>query len=379
MMDGHPHPEPAESEAGWPTSSSLGLLDAEHMAVFRNALDKILLSDIAETTYSEILDGLPTKDSWLEFDVWQEGHPVNVLGHKELCAGTREKARRLRAEFDFYILSFPTAALRDFQRSLPGTRSYLLDLIELLARSCHEIAVRLFELDDGVHKHSVYEAWRDAPVDPLSNPMTRPFRRPSVFCHGSYSFHDQYPHGLADVVGYWAEAKIFGGVVVFDRGPSGTERKEIYLHGGHKKAPLTLFPPTSEQFDSLAQYLLQGQSAATPCPLPIHASCLNGYRYHPDDAMSRFNIFRDRYERKEPPTRSTHHIYMDGRNWPEMGYLFHVLDLHSKRAQGEQVDEAELAAAEEGRRRITPSSPWWPYGGEIDPEVTCTDDEWMFR
>lgn len=28
---------------------------------------------------------------------------------------------------------------------------------------------------------------------------------------------------MADVVGYWAEAKIFGGVVVFDRGPSGTE------------------------------------------------------------------------------------------------------------------------------------------------------------
>lgn len=72
-------------------------------------------------------------------------------------------------------------------------------------------------------------------------------------------------------------------------------------------------------------------------------------------------------------------MYMDGRNWPEMGYLLHVLDLHSKRAQGEQVDEAELAAAEEGRRRITPSSPWWPYGGEINPEVTCTDDEWIFR
>lgn len=27
-----------------------------------------------------------------------------------------------------------------------------------------------------------------------------------------------YPHGFADVVGYWAETHIFGGVVVFDRG-----------------------------------------------------------------------------------------------------------------------------------------------------------------
>lgn len=151
----------------------------------------------------------------------------------------------------------------------------------------------------------------------------------------------------------------------------------MYLHGGNHKAPLTLFPPTSDQFESLVRFLLEEQPAPGPCPLPIQASQLNGYRYHPHDAISRFNIFRDRYERQEPPTRSTNRVYMDGRNWPEMGYLFQVLDLHSKRSEGEQVDEAELAEAEEGRRRITPSSPYWPYGGEIDPEETCTDSEWV--
>lgn len=303
-----------------------------------------------------------------------------------------------------HTLTFTThQALHDFQKALPGTKGYLLSLIELLARACHEIAARLFELDDGIHKHSVYEAWRDAPVDPSSNPMTRPFRRVSVFCHGAYSAHDQYPLGMADVAGYWAEAKIFGGVVVFDRGTSGTEvsplvpvyeasnkvacpqltlishsssqRKEMYLHGGHKKAPLTLFPPTSDQLESLAQYLLQDHSVAIPCPLPITASRLNGYRYHPHDATSRFNIFRDRYERKEPPTRSTHRIFMDGRNWPEMEYLFQVLDLHSRRADGENIDDAEIAEAEEGRRRITSSSPYWPCGGDVDPGVKYTDNE----
>lgn len=99
----------APSEARAQAASSLGLLDMEHMAVFRNALGRIFLAEITETTFSEIIDGLPTLDSWLEFDVWQEGHPVNVLGHKELCAGTREKARKIRAEFDVYSLSFPTA------------------------------------------------------------------------------------------------------------------------------------------------------------------------------------------------------------------------------------------------------------------------------
>lgn len=133
----------------------------------------------------------------------------------------------------------------------------------------------------------------------------------------------------------------------------------MYLHGGHHKAPLTLFPPTSDQFGSLVRFLLHPDDG--PCPLPIEASRLDGYRYHPDDAISRFNIFRDRYERNEPPTRSTHRRFMDGRNWPEMEYPFRWIDLPEKCAQGIEIDESEMAAAEEGMRRITPSSPDWQH------------------
>lgn len=55
--------------------------------------------------------------------------------------------------------------------------------------------------------------------------MTRwdSFRHPTAFCHAFYTAVEQYPNGVADVVAYWAEAKIFGGVVLFDRGESETE------------------------------------------------------------------------------------------------------------------------------------------------------------
>ena len=46
---------------------------------------------------------------------------------------------------------------------------------------------------------------------------------PTAFCHRSYLASEQYPNGIADVVGYWAEARIFGGGVVFDRGETDTE------------------------------------------------------------------------------------------------------------------------------------------------------------
>lgn len=90
--------------------SSLGVLDGEHMAIFRNALDNLLLTEISESTYAEIIDGIPTLDSWNEFHYWVTaiGNPIVELEHKELCAGSREKARRLRSEFDVYILLFPS-------------------------------------------------------------------------------------------------------------------------------------------------------------------------------------------------------------------------------------------------------------------------------
>lgn len=107
MEDHHSCLPRSQGPSGGVTTSSVGLLDAEHMAVFRNSLDNILITNIAETTFSEIIDGLPTRESWLEFDHWQEGHPLDVLDHKQLCSGAREKARKLCTEFDVYMLSFP--------------------------------------------------------------------------------------------------------------------------------------------------------------------------------------------------------------------------------------------------------------------------------
>lgn len=49
---------------------------------------------------------------------------------------------------------------------------------------------------------------------------------PAAFFHPSYIYPEQYPRGLADIAGYWAEGKIFGGIVVFDRGET---EQEVYF------------------------------------------------------------------------------------------------------------------------------------------------------
>jgi hypothetical protein len=84
--------------------------------------------------------------------------------------------------------------------------------------------VYLFNLDEGAHKHDLYEEWRDRPRESVKPGQCF---APTVFYNGCYVAFDQYPNGLADVAGYWVEAKIFGGVV-FDRGPSGVQVNDGY-------------------------------------------------------------------------------------------------------------------------------------------------------
>lgn len=43
------------------------------------------------------------------------------------------------------------------------------------------------------------------------------------FYHTSYTEFNRYPFGLLDVVGYWAEAEIFGGLLLFEREESGSK------------------------------------------------------------------------------------------------------------------------------------------------------------
>ncbi|AEO71879.1 uncharacterized protein THITE_2083603 [Thermothielavioides terrestris NRRL 8126] len=332
--------------------SKISVLDDAHAGAFREALARILSTQVAEFTFSEILDGLPTVDSFLEFHVYtNQENPVFELNHTLLCPGVVQRTRAFRDAFDPLALTFPPGLLSAFQQSYPGTQRFELRLIELLAVSCHQIAVYLYSLDDGVHPHRVYEEWRDLPRERVHGPFQ--YIAPIPFYHGSYLAHTQYPNGLADVVGYWAEAKIFGGVVLFDRGESGTECRDLFLHPGRYKGPRTIYPPTPKQYDALIDFLL-GQAPPTDgsnCPIPIHPTLENRWRFDPWDSMTRFNIFRDRYERKPPRGSKPRSC------------------VRSEVRKGKPLNQAAMAAALQRLRQITPSSPLWADWGNVGSVV----------
>ncbi|RBQ70338.1 hypothetical protein FVER14953_08852 [Fusarium verticillioides] len=338
-------------------ATSLKGLDVEHLSAFERALRRILETDIAEQTYAEVLDGLPLSDSYLSFQYPQDGHPA--LEHEELSEGARERVREFRSNLDISSLLFKTTLVEAFWKSAPGSKEFYLRLVELLAVSCHSFAVDIFQLDEVIEKHKIYDVWRDFPRD-----MNKwdSFRDPTAFTHGPYIAVDQYPNGPADSVGYWAEARIFGGVIVFDRGEDGTESRQLYFHGCRRKGPRTIYPPTDRQFEQMIQFLLD-DSESHDNPFPVLATPQNRWRWDPWDAMAHYNIYRDKFERKVSPSKGKPCV-LNSIDWPEINDDLYLINAMHERLEGKSVDEEEIAAAKEGITKITPSSPLWSDQGQ---------------
>lgn len=88
------------------TTGHINSLDVEHRETFHRALANILSTDTAELTYAQLLDGLPTSESFTDSYLWLARHPVYELEHKQLCDGYLEQAKEYRAQFDPANLSF---------------------------------------------------------------------------------------------------------------------------------------------------------------------------------------------------------------------------------------------------------------------------------
>lgn len=75
-------------------------LDEAHQAVFSTAVTNILSTQIGVSTFAQIIDGLPLKES--AFGNRGHGNTIYdpVYKHEVLCPGAMERATQFRASFD---------------------------------------------------------------------------------------------------------------------------------------------------------------------------------------------------------------------------------------------------------------------------------------
>jgi hypothetical protein len=86
---------------------AIDALDESHRDIFTSAVARILNTEVAETTYAQIIDGLPLGEVAFESrgGMPHRDHPINHC-HDELCAGVLDKTREFRSRFDPLILKF---------------------------------------------------------------------------------------------------------------------------------------------------------------------------------------------------------------------------------------------------------------------------------
>ncbi|KAK7429164.1 hypothetical protein QQZ08_004379 [Neonectria magnoliae] len=269
-----------------------------HHEVLARAIRNVLGTELAIFTYAQIIDGLPTAD--VAWDQRLPGiygdHPIDDV-HEELCPAAMDKAREFYENWDPSILKFDPKVVQDYNNAEPGSKPFHLRLIELVAVSLHQIGVTLFKLDLRLHHGDIESIinWKM----PSSEYAVDVPPRPTLFTHPGYYDDDVYPEGLADVVGYWAEDRIIGGVTVFDRRPGAdpSNLPNVYLHPCRARVTNRVCQLRDEQQQALVEFLLS-DDPSPESPLPVLIDKQNRVRFDWMTAHTNDHIFRDIWERK---------------------------------------------------------------------------------
>ncbi|KAL1868299.1 hypothetical protein Daus18300_006023 [Diaporthe australafricana] len=298
--------------------ASISNLDEPYRDAVATAISRVLSTEIAETTYAQIVDGLPLPEVLQDVygDLICPDHPIHQ--HTQLKDGTPDTISRFRD---------------DFGSKCPPIRR---------SGSALQVVHTWTPAQDDYHGSLWWRFNRDGP------PAT-------LFLHTWYRDHAQYPHGAADVAGYWAENRVLGGVVLFDREEAskvGAGPDAVYLHPDRAEVTYRICLLTDAQKKALLDFLLDppgtgssstrssGVSKQTQtCPLPIIPDETNTQRVDPEEPIRCTGVYRDQWERAMPPP-----LWMgDGRG----SCVYNPLDFVTKSDQ----DDARSRFRSRGDRR----------------------------
>ncbi|KAF4440225.1 hypothetical protein F53441_12367 [Fusarium austroafricanum] len=223
------------------------------------------------------------------------GHPIDAE-HEELCSGALEKAQEFYQQWNPDFLMFDPTTIAKYQHADFGTQAFNVRLLELVAASLHEIGVLLFQLGFRMHKGNI-EAVTDWRIPDLGPDLVDVPPRPTLFGHHAYLDADIYPNGIADIVGYWAEDRILGGVTVFDRRTEvslpGIQIPNVYFHSCRRLQTHRVYQLRHDQQEALLMFLLAETDSPLPepNPLPILSDAENRVCVNSEFAIIHYGIY----------------------------------------------------------------------------------------
>ncbi|KAK2738539.1 hypothetical protein FQN55_000520 [Onygenales sp. PD_40] len=255
-------------------ASDLGL---EHLAALEQAISNVLSTELAFETFAQVIDGIPTRDAYFDYYL-----PTPRPEYSQISKPSNDANQILQTfHGSFYVgmLKFRSNTAQAYQNTPLRSGDFKPRLMELVAVACHNIAVELYiKAGGGIQK------------------PPRCLQSLGVIL----SFDPRYRTSQNYIVGYWAEYRLFGGVVLFDRGESGLECKSAFIHPIKARR---IYQLSDQQIDGFCAFVSSKhsheytRSYSTRFPAEHYAR-----RVDPFDSMA-LGIYRDVHERKLPDPR----------------------------------------------------------------------------
>ena len=221
-----------------PTFADLANLSTDKFQQLESTLASILASPAAQDTYAQLIDGRPTWQSYVR----DPGFPdefIIVSDHPNSSDEAKQQYEEIRAGLTLHAIKVDINVqlprnlvetlvrmlttlqlVQNYQNAPLNTREHDLRLLEVTAVSINALAGIIYL---AYHPETELKPPKPSIDQDFNYSFHHSKRRHVDFYHTAYEAYERYPFGLLNVVGYWAEDKLFGGVLLFDRGESGSE------------------------------------------------------------------------------------------------------------------------------------------------------------
>jgi hypothetical protein len=144
-----------------------------------------------------------------------------------------------------------------------------------------------------------------------------------MFIKTNFIAYEQYPNGIDDIVGYWAENRILGGVALFDHSQQwdADDEPNVYFLCTRANVTFRVCQLLDDQQAALLAFLLADSGDAPALyPLPILPGSQNRQRIDPVDAIPVHKVYRDEWERNPPQTKLRMQRFMRTRAKSSLDY-----------------------------------------------------------
>ncbi|KAL4959287.1 uncharacterized protein BDV14DRAFT_206952 [Aspergillus stella-maris] len=267
----------------------VGSLPKQYLQPLLSTVRRIFSSQRAEYVFGQVVEGTPTKET-ARFKHHNDNPAIE--DRAEPLPDTLNLVRTWRSSFELASLEIDLDVLKIYWESRLGTREAKLRLIEITAVIIHHLAALLFEhtnqppnkrpeAKNGFAMVDGYFQRTDEIIESLY---------PTYLFHNHYLDSDIYPMGVADIVAYWAETHLFGGVFL-----------DVLLHPDNR---FQIFKLSDAQIDQFIGFGLYGEPTF-PCPFPMKTE-RDTVRLSGEHTMH-LNVYRSKNDRKvpeEPPRLS---------------------------------------------------------------------------